>query len=68
MGYLSQDGIIGAASAFLFLGPVFVALRFSIHRWKNAIGPDDWLSLAALAFVLGYCIAMIIGNVFPFLI
>lgn len=61
--YVTSSTTLGTGYAFIFLGIITVAIRFAVRKWKRvSIGPDDWLSLAALVFVISYCITMIYGQ------
>ena len=62
MTYVNEHSVLGTGVAFIAIGILSVALRFSVRRWKGQqLGADDWLSAAALVFVVATNITMIVG-------
>lgn len=63
MTYVNEATVLGTGIAFTVLGVLSVATRFAVRKWKKmGWAADDWLSLAALPFVVACNIVMIIGK------
>ncbi|KAI0023076.1 hypothetical protein F4780DRAFT_127176 [Xylariomycetidae sp. FL0641] len=54
--------VVAVASLFIGLCTVAVTLRFAARLNRRLkIGLDDWLSVAALVFVIGFCVTCILS-------